>query len=232
MTIAILTPTRGRPEAAFEMLDSFMEQELLDNYYLFYIDDDDPNLNEYRGLMDDCFLPNVSFVIGPPIGVGKAWNRLCQQALRIKDVEAVMMGNDDLRMRTEGWDACLWSHIENKESPELWCAWFNDGINGEKHCAFPIVPRGWVEKLDYFTPECFLFFYHDTWIFDIAMSAGLSTYVDGVEMQHKHWSKPGGLKDETTKRNRNKGQSRLDSRKFTETKRERERYASKLVEVF
>ena len=80
--------------------------------------------------------------------------------------------------------------------------WFNDGINGEKHCAFPIISKKWFHTVGHFTPGIFNFLYNDTWIFDIAKRIGRAHYIPHVTTEHLHFTTGKSEVDETTKRNR------------------------------
>ncbi len=62
--------------------------------------------------------------------------------------DVIIMGNDDLIYRTPEWDNILIKELSTIKD-DIYCAWFDDGINGEKHCAFPIISRKWVETLGY-----------------------------------------------------------------------------------
>ena len=83
----------------------------------------------------------------------------------------------------EGWDTRLDAEIL-KFPDRIYCIWFNDGINGSGHCAFPIVSRRWYNTLGYFTPGIFDFLFNDTWIMAIAQLLGRVHYVDDVTVEY------------------------------------------------
>jgi len=160
--ISILTPTRGRPEMARRMMDSAGDHE-----FLFYVDEDDTS--EY----------DVPHIVGPRVRLGVVWNYLARQAKG----DYLMMGNDDLIFRDKHWAERL---QEVLPSTEIGVACFDDGINGGKHFAFPIMTRAWYEAVGQFTAEVFTFGFHDTWIFDIAKRVNRAFYIGDVLIEHIH----------------------------------------------
>ena len=64
----------------------------------------------------------------------------------------------------------------------------NDKINGEKHCAFPIVSKEWYKCLGRFTPGCFNFGYNDTWIFEVGKMLDRCHFIPSVVVEHLHFS--------------------------------------------
>jgi len=127
--ISILCPTRGRPVMAQRFADSVQATAAYpaNVELLFYVDSDDPKLAEYKHN-----ITGATVVVGPPVPVGVAWNVLAKQCCG----EMLMMGNDDLVAVTPGWDKILVAEVK-KYSDGIYVAWFNDGIHGPKHCAFP-----------------------------------------------------------------------------------------------
>lgn len=227
MKIGILTPTRQRAirrkEFHRSVIDLCSKDTEVTCYY--YIDNDDPELDKYISeTLDNCIN-----IVGEPISVSRSWNILAAKAVK-EGCEILIMGNDDLVYESENWDLKLKSEIEIY-SDKIYCAWFNDGINGEKHCAFPIVSKEWYTCLDYFTPGVFNFGYNDTWIFDIAKKINRCHYIPKIKTQHKHFTVNKSSYDETYARNRTRDRGNLytlDSKIYQETNELREKHAEKL----
>jgi len=174
--ISILTPTRGRPDMARRMMDSAGEG----HEFLFYVDDDDPQKDNY----------DVPHVVGPRARLGVVWNYLARKAKG----DYLMMGNDDLIFRSENWAERL---QEVLPSDEIGVACFDDGINQGRHFAFPIITRRWYELVGQFTAEVFTFGFHDTWIFDIANRVARAYYIGDVLVEHIHPTTGGRPADKT-----------------------------------
>ena len=201
MKIAVLTPTRARPGR----LDSFVQSVhgLAKNkervYTYNYIDSDDPRIKAYDDYRNKQ-PTNSTNVTGDPQSVSKSWNVLAKMAID-EGADVLIMGNDDMMYRTEGWDEIL--EEETKKYPDdIYVMWFEDLINGENHCAFPIVSKTWYETVGYFTPGIFNFGYNDTWIFDLGQRVGRTHFSPNVVNEHLHFTTGKSAADETTKRNR------------------------------
>ncbi len=216
--ISILTPSRGRPTGLQRHMDSFLDNAVVPGRIevLAYVDDDDPALETYRKM------PGVQ--VGPPQSVSVSWNDLAARATG----QYLMMGNDDLVMRSMGWDSMFLEAALPADG--IFVAWFSDGINDGRHCAFPIVSREWYQALGSFSPGIFEFFYNDTWVFDVGKMVDRLLYMDDVKMAHIHHSVT-RKKDETTVRNRNRGQHGRDTKLYRETVGVREQWAEKLRKV-
>jgi hypothetical protein len=227
--ISILTPTRERAKQAeayaqtvFETAASPERVELL-----FYVDSDDSQ----KALYEQFDLLNTTLIVGAPISVSKSWNVLAAMC----EGDILFMGNDDLYHVTKGWDVAL-EKTSNEYVDDIYCIFFDDGINKGKHCAFPAVSRTWYNTLGYFAPGIFEFFYNDTWIFDIAKRIRRVRYVPEVLVEHRHFTVT-KIADATTTRNRKRvsGSSQTkntrDKNLFESTESLRVVAADKLKEV-
>lgn len=180
-------------------------------------------LADYIGAIDDDRVRIFGF--GDGYGVGRIWNLLAESAKG----DLLLMGNDDQTYSTRGWDEGF--EVAAANVPDgIFVAWCDDGINGGRHAAFPCVSRRWYETLGYFVPEVFSFFFHDTWLFDLGHRIGRLRYLPDVLVKHLHWTH-GGVDDETTRRNRNTGQSVKDRHAWIKTEQTRAEHAAILKEL-
>ncbi len=237
-SISLLTPTRERVDKCCRYINSIVSTASDPSRIeaLFYVDDDDPQLSEYRSKLPQAGkkLGNLQIVSGPFITVSREWNvlaELCQG-------NALAMGNDDIIYCEKGWDDRL--EKEAKAFPHnIWCMWFADGItNSELWPTFPIISRRYYEELGYFSPEPikygyknnFLFFYNDTWVGDVSKKAGCQKYISSPQyMKHLHWSTYKKETDSTTHRARNLAKQGNDTKTFDETEYIRKDHADILI---
>jgi hypothetical protein len=229
MKIAILTPTRERAKRRKIFHNSVISLASSSVKCYYYIDNNDPELEEYK---TQTMLPGAYNIIGEPISVSKSWNILASKAIQ-EGADVLIMGNDDIIYETKDWDLLLKKEILNFPD-NIYCLWFEDKINGDKHCAFPIVSKEWVKCLGYFTPGIFNFGYNDTWIFDIAKKIGRYKYLPNIIAEHKHWSINTDLIDNTCIRNRwgDRGNLyMLDAKIWEEQEYKRVEEANKLREL-
>lgn len=189
----------------------------------FYVDEDDPELKLYADW--HLVAPNqVHIHVGPAISVSKSWNSIAD----LCNGDILIMGNDDIVYRTQNWDNILIKRL-SLYPDQIYCAWFDDGIDARNHCAFPIVSRKWYETLGYFTPGIFEFLYNDTWVFDIGKMVQRTLYIPEVYAEHEHFSTGKMQADETTIRPRRAGVTARDRLLFEKTHDVRIEDAEKLL---
>ena len=206
--ISILTPTRNRPNNCDRFIKSLYETTQYTGTLelLFYVDNDDPAKDIYKEI-EERWQNNfwrVEFVIGEPMSVSKSWNIIAEKSLG----DIMIMGNDDLVYKTVRWDSKLMARLLELDNP-YYLSWFNDGINGNRHCAFPIITREWYDTLGYFSPGIFNFGYNDTWVYDIAKRVGKLNYMDEILVEHLHFSVGKSNMDDTYARNRTQEKGNL-----------------------
>ena len=206
--ISILTPTRNRPNNCDRFIKSLYETTQYTGTLelLFYVDSDDPAKDIYKEI-EERWQNNfwrVEFVIGKPMSVSKSWNIIAEKSLG----DIMIMGNDDLVYKTVRWDSKLMARLLELDNP-YYLSWFNDGINGNRHCAFPVITREWYETLGYFSPGIFNFGYNDTWVYDIAKRVGKLNYMNEILVEHLHFSVGKSNMDDTYARNRTQEKGNL-----------------------
>lgn len=201
---SLLCPSRGRPDGVRQLVESVAATASVRGRIevLVYIDSDDPELEGYRRTFAELAssghgLGRVQAIIGPPRSVSVSWNDLAAASR----ADVLMMANDDQVYVDAGWDSRLDTCIAAYPD-RIFCMWFNDGIAGEKHCAFPIVSRRWYDTLGYFTPGVFEFIANDTWIMDLGRRVGRLHYIGDVLVEHRHFSVGKSAFDATYRRHR------------------------------
>jgi hypothetical protein len=199
-----------------------------------YIDSDDPRIKAYNEYSEKQN-KNCTYIIEKPQSVSKSWNVLAHASMTLSEEPAdiLIMGNDDMVYRTQDWDQLLIEETR-KYPDQIYCMWFEDLINGQNHCAFPIVSRKWYETLGYFTPGIFNFGYNDTWIFDVAKRIGRHHFIPNVVNEHLHFTTGKSSADDTTHRNRTQAVGNLydkDKLIFEQSVDQREQAAEKLRSV-
>jgi hypothetical protein len=157
--ISILCPSRGRPELANRMLNSAIQTASEEIEILFYLNDDDPEIETYKKL-----IPSKYYKIGVDQSPAYTWNRLAEEC----NGDIMFLMGDDAHFETLGWDMKIKSAFDQ----------FPDKIA----CVYPYVPgikkinnphfcvhKNWINTLDYFVPPHFWHWYVDTWTRDLAI---------------------------------------------------------------
>ena len=198
-TLSLLCPTRERPALAARYAQSVSNTALYPERceVLFYVDNDDPKLENYIQIFDtvreSSSLARVGLITGPRKSVSISWNDLASQS----EGDILIMGNDDVVFITKGWDVRLEQEAAKYED-DIYCLFFQDTEhNNPTFCAFPMVSRKWYETLGYFTPGVFNFQYCDTWISDLAERIKRKRKISDVTMEHRHWKTKKGQADAT-----------------------------------
>lgn len=194
--ISILAPSRGRPEAFAAMVrsafDTAADPAALE--VCTYLDLDDPTRADYAIGEPAGPLP-VRAVVGGPRDMSDLWNAAADLATG----EVLMLGADDLRFRTRGWDAMVRAEF-GRWPDRLVVVWGQDGnLNGQR-CTHPFVHRRWVEVTGHFTPNNFVADYADHWIYDVGMRVGRVAEVPGMLIEHMHVSLGKSPMDDTERR--------------------------------
>ncbi len=189
MNIAILTPSRIRPDGLFRLFESLNNTISSENdiELMVGLDLDDPLLNGYFDLLavmktraKENF--QINTVVSGRKPLAAIWNSLAD----LSNADWSMCGNDDDIYLTPGWDKILVEKIKGNHPYNLY--WFDDGLQHGNHCAFPILSKEWINTVGYFFPEIFIHNYVDTWVYDIACKLRVANYIPEVKHQHLHYS--------------------------------------------
>lgn len=170
--ISILTPSRSRPVLAKRMIDSALVNAGCNIEFKFFLNDDDPDLEEYKR-----FLNESQYLIGPNQSTSYSWNLLSNVA----KYDILFLVGDDAQFSGDNWG------LKVIDAFEL----FPDKIL----CAYPKVPtlgknknphfclhKNWVRALGYFVPPVFYHWYVDTWIREVSKELCRFYLIDGFEM--------------------------------------------------
>lgn len=228
MKLAILTPSRGRPKELYRFFDSINSTISGQNEIMFYIgiDKDDPSREDYfdilhRMLKDKRDQITIIMIEDDLKPISKIWNELSRLRSWENSADYFMMGGDDFVFVTQEWDIILEEKILSADHP-FYLYWFDDNINGENLCTFPIVSKYWISALGYFVPTIFKYFYIDTWVFDIATRARLLKYIPEVKTKHLHFTTSKDIPyDKTYQENRVGNINAEDMKLFRDTEKNR-----------
>lgn len=177
--IAILTPTRGRPEQYRRMVDSAFGTS-------------EKNIYVYSGSNGGDNYADTQFPVDIPTCY--MWNDLAKQALENESNRFFMLGADDMLFATPGWDRALQDHYDALENKiHVYHLQDSRDLNGTPH---PIVTREYIKAMGYFLPPIFLHWYVDTWTVALAKEVGCFTHMKDYILIHDKASDKGKA-DET-----------------------------------
>lgn len=212
-TISVLCPTRGRDSAVVHhwcsAYDNAADNERVGISLRF-----DEDMSVPLGWCTITYAGHTQVRIGPRADSATLFNDCASAATG----EILMMGGDDMRFRTPGWDVIV---DEMMWDDGLGCLYPEDGQTG--NCVHPIVGREWYELFGFFCPPGYNWAYVDTWIADVARRAGRLKKLHNVLCEHLHFSFDKSVYDETyAYRRRDPELLRHDHERWMNTVDERE----------
>lgn len=207
--IALLCPTRGRPEQCRRMVESVHNTSSTDVVIFLFIADDDESWCEYQKLDDPKIHRGLLNIIRVPAWpTVQSWN--CHIKGLVKDgvTDLFMLSADDIIFSTPGWDQALLEHYDNlKEKVHVYSLQDSRDADGTPH---PFVTREYIEALGYAFPPIFLHWWVDSWTVAIGKSCGVFTHLKDYLLIHDKPSDRGQL-DETHSRIRRMGWHERDA---------------------
>ena len=185
--ISLCCPSRGRPKLAKRLVDTALATAEHGVEFLFYLNQDDETLEEYRDLLDEKY-----YSIGPNQSTCYSWNLLAEKA----KYDIVCLLGDDVQIQTKSWDTLINFEFDkyddkilmvvpnddrnklNLKEPTLW----GDKPLGAAHFA---VHKNWINTLGYFVPPFFWHFYVDTWTQKVSRKLNRCLYLPTVTFKAK-----------------------------------------------
>lgn len=199
--IAILVPTRGRPEQFKRMCESIAATSTTPISIHYVVQNTEDSKNYIHGhfdnrvttcqylveLADNKFIPTVHL-----------WNKLHEMALD-KDPRSLnifMLGADDMIFATPGWDQAIIDHYEAlKNKIQVYHLQDSRDADGTPH---PIVTKEYIKAMGYVFCPYFLHWFVDTWTCDIAKSNNVFTHLKDYMLIHdKSWQMGDQIPDRT-----------------------------------
>lgn len=192
--ISLLLPTRGRPALAERFMASVVEtaEVLTAIELILYVDDDDTGSHH----LDGGALATVR-LIGPRQSMG-AYNTQCYRAAK---GQIIVLVNDDMVMRTPGWDRQVRA-MNTRFPDQIYLGYCNDLLKKKGLATFPILSRKTCDLLVDPYPAAYAGAFIDVHLFDIfkrLQNQGFDRfiYLDDVVFEHLHYRTGKAAYDET-----------------------------------
>jgi hypothetical protein len=180
-----ICPTRGRLNVLRNMVDSFVKTSVVSDLILC-VDSDDPEVCEYRSL--PCQIKVFEGRLTTTEMINRTWRA-------VEKYPYYSVTNDDFLYLTQGWDEKLIAAIG-----ETGIAYGNDLLQGERLPTTSVISANIVLALGWLQMPTLKHLYGDEVWKHIGKELGILTYVDEVEIEHRHWIKDKSRMDETYKR--------------------------------
>jgi|TARA_B100001971_G_C18248132_1_gene575945 hypothetical protein len=188
--ISFSCPSRGRPKLAKRLVDTAQEFVKHEVEILFYLNNDDSTLEEYKDLLEEKY-----YTIGPNQSTCLSWNEMAGKAQH----DIVMLMGDDVQIQTQDWDELIVEQF-NKYDDKILMVVPNDGREkGTKNLGDKIklwedkplpaahfaVHKNWINTLGYLAPPFFWHFYVDTYTQKVARKLNRCLYLPTVMFKAK-----------------------------------------------
>ena len=188
--ISLCCPSRGRPELAKRLIDTASKTQKGNTEFLFYLNDDDKTLEQYKDLLDQ-----KHYVVGRNQSTCYSWNLMCDKATN----DVVMLMGDDVQIKTKHWDKIITDEI-NKFKDKILMVVPSDGrTKGNKDfsskatlwpdeplpAAHFAVHKNWTNTLGYLAPAFFWHWHVDSYTQKVARKLNRCLYLPDVEFKAK-----------------------------------------------
>jgi hypothetical protein len=175
-TMAILVPSRGRPENIKELQQSCIET-MTQSPILTICDDDDPALPEYRQICDHLWVfPRESKGMAVPLNHG------VRKLLREHWFTHFAFLGDDHRPRTHRWDQAFIDVLEERGG----LVYGNDLFQGENLPTAVGMEGSIAAELNGMVPDGFIHLYLDNFWKRLGEDIGRLTYLPECIIEHCH----------------------------------------------
>ena len=188
--ISFCCPSRGRPDLAKRLVDTATETQKGQTEFLFYLNDDDEKLEEYKDLLDE-----KHYTIGPNQSTCYSWNLMANKASH----DIVMLMGDDVQIQTQDWDQLIVDQFNKYEDKILMDVPSDGRRKGTQNLGKEVklwedkplpaahfaVHKNWINTLGYLAPPYFWHFFVDSYTQKVARKLNRCLYLPTVLFKAK-----------------------------------------------
>ena len=188
--ISFSCPSRGRPDLAKRLVDTATETQKGQTEFLFYLNDDDEKLEEYKDLLDE-----KHYTIGPNQSTCYSWNLMANKASH----DIVMLMGDDVQIQTQDWDQLIVDQFNKYEDRILMVVPSDGRRKGTQNLGKEVklwedkplpaahfaVHKNWINTLGYLAPPYFWHFFVDSYTQKVARKLNRCLYLPTVLFKAK-----------------------------------------------
>jgi hypothetical protein len=184
--LIVLVPSRGRPNQAKQLIDSFHDTCRAKTLLMFVVDSDDPTLQDYvLAVWGHTEIAQVMQIDNTAHTMVHALNRAAEfvaGSLSPRPYAIGFMG-DDHRPRTTGWDELYLSELRRDGC----CLVYGDDLWQGQNLPTQVAMRtDVVSVVGYMAPPGLKHMYVDNFWRDLGNASGTLTYHPDVKIEHMH----------------------------------------------
>lgn len=178
--LVVIVPSRGRPEAAAELVENFRETCTAATFLAFAVDESDPTRDQYG---EACNGVTSGTLILPSTTMVQALNLAAVHLPAHQDAFAVAFLGDDHRPRTVGWDRAYLDALRDLGTGIVYGDDLLQGANLPTQCA---MTADIIRTLGYMCPPDLTHLMVDNFWLDLGRAAGCIRYLPDVVIEHMH----------------------------------------------
>lgn len=180
--LAVLVPTRGRPQNAARLQQAFADTDSLNAALVFVVDADDPELPGYWEAAGDRRIRHLTVHDGQG-GTGMTAALNYAAGVFAGEYDALGFMGDDHLPRTAGWDAHVLGALGTDE-PRI--VYGNDLLQGAALPTAAFMPSRLVRALGFMAPPVLRHLYVDNFWMELGEQLGTLRYLPDVVIEHLH----------------------------------------------
>lgn len=173
----VLVPSRGRPAAAAELIQTFADTCTADTFLTFVVDDTDPTRRDYLAVV--AAAQHADLVVAPSKTMVEALNFA---AADVNEFAVGFMG-DDHRPRTKGWDR---AYLDVLLDLRVGMVYGDDLFQHQNIPTQIAMTTDIVKALGWMSPPELVHLYVDNWWLELGQRAGCIRYLPDVVVEHVH----------------------------------------------
>lgn len=196
MSIAVLVPTRGRPDNIRRLIEAFTRTAAMESTHLWVcVDRDDLRCDEYKDVQAQEWGSPVLWTYGEPARLAAWHNRMAPQLWQ----KHTILGSwgDDHYPHTQGWDVLVDQAFASQPQPAL--VYGDDGFQGATLPTASFLHSNIVKAFGYWCPPRLEHLYIDNWWDEVGKAFG-RRYLPEMKIEHLHWQTGQADNDETYQR--------------------------------
>lgn len=182
--LVVIVPSRGRPTAAAELVQTFNNTCTANTELVFAVDEDDPELLQYQNVIAGLTL-RIPVLVGvtTPGNMVSALNQAAVAITKTQNPYAIGFMGDDHRPHTQGWDCAYLDALRELGTGVVYGNDLIQGANLPTQCA---MTADIVATLGYMAPTSLHHMYVDNFWKDLASKADCLRYLPDVVVEHLH----------------------------------------------
>lgn len=184
--LVVIVPSRGRPEAAAELVDAFERTCTAHTSLLFALDNDDEDAQRYHDVINSRDpSPKVQAIVGvsPSRTMVEALNLGVEFAFHYFYPFALGFMGDDHRPRSRGWDSAYVAELYRLGTGLVYG---NDELQSERLPTQVAMTADIPANLGFMAPPELHHLYVDNFWRDLGRRAACISYMPEVTVEHMH----------------------------------------------